>query len=198
MIVYGYKSTLIGSEGLPHEKCPNCEHEGAMSMHTFSSYAHIFWIPIFPYRKYSVAHCGNCDKTFEKSEMNESLLRERSNARALVRPPIWQFVGSFIIVVAVVWGVVVSNRNDKKEASYIATPKTGDMYRVKVDEGYSLMRVIAVGDSMVVTVANEYASDKMSGVKDLYEKAFIDTLYLDKARVKELYDDGTIYQVERD
>lgn len=198
MIVYGYKSTLIGSEGLPHEKCPNCNHEGAMSIHTFSSYAHIFWIPIFPYRKYSVAHCGNCDITYKKKEMNESLLREYNNARALVRPPIWQFVGLFIISIVVVWAVVVSNESDKKEADYIATPKAGDMYRVKVDEGYSLMRVIAVGDSMVVTVANEYASDKMSGVKDLYEKAFIDTLYLDKASVKELYDDGTIYQVERD
>lgn len=197
MIVYGYKSTLIGSEGLPYEKCPNCEHEGAMSMHTFSSYAHIFWIPMFPYSKYTIAHCGNCDITYKKKEMNESLLRERLNARALVRPPIWQFAGSFVIVVVVVWSVVVSNENDKKEASYIATPKSGDMYRIKVDEGYSLLRVIAVGDSVVVTVANEYSSTTMSGVKKLYDKTFSDTLYFDKIRVQELYGDGTIYQVER-
>ncbi len=197
MIVYGYKSTLIGSEGLPHEKCPNCEHEGAMSMHTFSSYAHIFWIPLFPYRKYSVAHCGNCDITYKKKEMNESLLREYNNVRALVRPPIWQFVGLFIISVVVVWAVVVSNRNNKKEAEYISEPQVGDIYRYKLDDGYSLMRVIAVGDSMVVTVANEYVANKMSGVKDLYEKEFTDTLYVDKVRVKELYDEGMIYQVER-
>lgn len=198
MIIYGYRSTLIGTEGLPHEKCPNCDNEGAMSIHTFSSYAHIFWIPLFPYRKYSVAHCGNCDITYEKKQMTESLMREYNNARALVKPPIWQFSGLFVIAAAVLIGVVSSSISSDNEAKYIEHPEIGDAYRVQAQEhSFTLVKVIDVKDTVVTIVTCEYVTDQKKAVRDLYEKPFNDTIETSIQHIKKLYTDGSIYQVDR-
>lgn len=197
MIIYGHNSTQLSAEELPHEKCQDCGHEGALSIHTFSTYAHIFWIPTFPYRKYGVAHCGNCNGTFEKSQMNDSLKREYTNAKQLVRPPFWHFSGLILIALLIVGLFVNGKITDSNEAKYIKNPNVGDVYSYEVEGGYSLMKVFLTQDTIIGVIANAYATDKKSGTDELYQEEFSDTMYFTKKDLEGFYNDGTIYEIDR-
>lgn len=197
MIVYGHNSTQIGVENLPHEKCDNCESEGTLSIHTYSSYAHVFWIPLFPYNKYGVAHCSNCNATFEKKQMNEGLKRKYSNVKQLFRAPFWHFSG--LIIIAIIISAVFINGKVKEshEIEYIGAPNVGDVYSTEIDNAYSLMKVFYVQDSLVGVIGNEYAINLKSEVDELYENDFTDTVYFTQAELEGLYNDGTIYEIKR-
>jgi hypothetical protein len=198
MIIYGYRTTGGKAEPLPHEKCPSCGEDGQMTMNIFTSYAHIFWIPLFPYRKFGVAHCSNCNATFEKKQMSDGLKRELTNVKSIVRNPIWTFTGTMLIAVLVVYGSMASSKATEEDKAFIENPAVNDVYSLKVDEGYTLMKVIAVKDSLIGIVTMDFVATKRSGLSKLKrEKEYTDSLVLSKSYLKGMYDEGKIIDIER-
>ncbi|GAB3637161.1 hypothetical protein GCM10027422_27510 [Hymenobacter arcticus] len=47
--VQGTGSSVIGTYELAGVRCANCNAPGAMAVTVFSRYAHLFWIPLFPF-----------------------------------------------------------------------------------------------------------------------------------------------------
>lgn len=198
MIIYGHNSTLIGTVSEQHQECPNCQHTGDISIHVFSKYGHIFWIPFFPYKRFTVVHCSNCDKSWEDSAQFGNIRREAENTKQLFKPPIWHFSGLILVAVIIIWASVSSKLNKANEAEYIKSPNIGDVYSFKVEEGgYSLAKVFYAQDSLIGVLSNEYAATQKSGVDELYLKKFTDTGYLSLDELIEMYNDGTIYKIKR-
>lgn len=200
MIIYGHRSTSIGSTKIPYEVCPNCNHEGAMSLHIFSNYAHIFWIPLFAFRKYVVAHCANCDAAFDKKQQSESIKREASLAKGMYKSPIWTFSGVGVLGVIIIAGTILSNKSNEEEKKFIADPKVGDEYTLKVENDYTLAKVFSVQDSIVGIAVNEFSINKITKVYKLKtEKAehFTDTTYLTFSELLEMHTEGTLVVIDR-
>ena len=68
-------SNPIGQRRLNNTTCPHCQTLDSFISATFGSYAHFFWIPIFPISKSTVAECSHCKKTYTKNEFTDQMLR---------------------------------------------------------------------------------------------------------------------------
>ncbi|MGI4871075.1 MAG: hypothetical protein ACRYFX_07840 [Janthinobacterium lividum] len=51
MIIYGSRGTHYATQELPGAVCPNCGKFGTLQVGLISQYAHVYWIPLFPFQK---------------------------------------------------------------------------------------------------------------------------------------------------
>jgi len=66
MIIYGTNGAHVRTAPLPGVACPSCATSDALQLSVFSRYAHIYWIPLFPYSKPTVAQYGHCQQAWEE------------------------------------------------------------------------------------------------------------------------------------
>lgn len=165
MIIYGSKAVHLQSAELPNHSCPNCGTKGSLVMSVFRKHAHIYWIPLFPIGKMSVAQCQHCQLILEDSKMPQPLWQIRTTLKENSKGPIWQFAGLFLIGAFIFWG----SRNDAKEKKTnldkIQNPIAGDVYTYKMDSAnYSTMKVVEVSADSVFVVRNILGVNKLAGI----------------------------------
>lgn len=97
MIVYGSRATHASSHQLKNIPCTNCGEQTGYTMSFFAKYGHVFWIPMFPIGKVSVAECNSCKRTFAEEEYSETLLGCRTELKPRAKSPIWNWAGLMII-----------------------------------------------------------------------------------------------------
>jgi hypothetical protein len=198
MIIYGWKAKQLAKEPIT-EKCPHCGSQNTIDMFVIQKYAHIFWIPSFPLQKTGVSQCNHCNQTLELSKMPTYLQAAFHRARATAKTPLWMFTGLAAIVVLIGMAVIDSNKDKEKNAQFVLTPKTGDIYEVKTPNShYTLMKVIEVQKDSVYVRYNNYESTKATGIYKLKDKAYSEEVYaLKKTELKNMFDKGDIFDIER-
>ncbi|MGG9962884.1 zinc-ribbon domain-containing protein [Ferruginibacter sp. SUN106] len=203
MIIYGNKATKTGHQSLFNSKCSHCGTKGSLEMYTFSRYFHIFWIPVFPYRKEAVTQCNHCKQVLKKKEFSADLLSDYEEMKVNTKTPYWQFIGLLLFIFLII-AVVNSIREDnKRDIAYLTTPKTGDIYEIyTVGEGYTLYKVSDVKTDSVYVIFNKYQSNKKSGLnqsKMTEAGSFIEEEYLPIAKkdLLKMKDKGEIEGVRR-
>jgi len=200
MIIYGWKEAHLKSSNSTICTCPNCESKGSMLFSVFSKHVHVFWIPFFPYGKKRYAECSHCKISFEYKEMPENLQQEYKNLLGETRTPIWQFSGVGIIAVLILWGVYSSKMDSEQEQQYLSNPEIGDVYEYKTDEGnYSTFKISEVFTDSIAIIQNDYETDKIGGVSKIDKsKNYSDAYYaISKKELKEMYDEKTIFDINR-
>ena len=167
MIIYGNKATKTGHQSLFGTKCSNCDTKDSLEMYTFSRYFHIFWIPVFPYKKEAVTQCNNCKQILNKKEFSSALLSQYEEMKVSSKTPYWQYIGLAVFGV-LIFSIVYSIReDDKRDKAYLAAPKTGDIYEIKtIDGAYTLYKVSEVTADSVYVLFNQYQSNKQSGLSE--------------------------------
>jgi len=201
MIIYGTKPVHLKSAQPASAVCPSCGQTGTTLLSAYSKHAHIFWIPLFPIGRLGVSQCQHCKAALDDSQMPTEIKREYNNLKAETRVPIWQFAGLGVIAVLVAFGVYANGENAKKQLEYLAAPAVGDVYEYKTDNGrYSSMKVVSVTADSVLLSANDYETDKMSGVAkiDIPENYPDETFSLAIKDIKQMHDEGDIYDINRD
>lgn len=108
MIVYGAGEKKREVNQTRKLKCPNCE-KSSIGIHYFNKYAHVFWIPTFPYGKRVVAHCDECDTAYEDGRIPDVLKNDVEEIKSTIRPPIFLFSGLFILIIGIFALVYISN-----------------------------------------------------------------------------------------
>lgn len=165
MIIYGWNTKNIKQAPLESFECPNCGHKNSF-LAVFAHYAHIFWIPLFPYKKSAMISCANCQLVTEEKAMQQDMKAKIKQLKSAVSIPKYLFSGLIIIVLGIGYLTYSSNQSDKEEQSYIDNPATGDVYLLKdltevTEYDYYLMKVVDVfGDSLMIT-RNSYAYNGM-------------------------------------
>ncbi len=200
MIIYGTRASELTTQRLNNEVCTNCNNQGSIVLALFSRYAHIFWIPLFPFAKTGVSQCEHCKQTLEPKQMTGSLRQEYDNLKASYKTPAWQFVGLALIAVLAVVIYTGGQKDKEREQGYILSPQAGDVYEFKTEtKNYSTMKVIEVVGDSVFLKQNQYETTKMSGINGIdKEENYDDTEYvITKSNLKDLYEEGTIYDVNR-
>lgn len=170
MVFYGTKASDLKNGQLINVDCPTCETNSSFNYSVFGKYAHIYWIPIFPFKKITITECNSCKKTFELKELPESIQTklQREKEKNPVKFPIWMFSGLFVIAALVGFGVYKSNETEKNEAQYIKSPKVGDVYSIKIsDAHFTSARVDKVTKDSVYLTDNDYETDKSTGIDDI-------------------------------
>ena len=198
MIIYGTKSTQLAKENII-EKCPNCGTSNSVEMYVFQKYAHIFWIPLFPTGKTAVSECSHCKQVLKQKEMPAPLKASFDNVKAQAKTPIWTFSGLALIAILFSFGVYTENQNAARNAKLILEPKAGDIFEIKtVDNNYTLYKVESVAGDSVFIAANDFETNKISGLRELKIKGFsTDVFSFHKNELKKMLEDGEIMDIER-
>ncbi|MFL5763229.1 MAG: hypothetical protein ACJ77K_04745 [Bacteroidia bacterium] len=200
MIIYGWKGVETAQEDM-QETCPNCSTTFSTKFHVVCKYWHLFWIPMTPYNRTVISHCASCNQTLTKDRMPESFRLAWQNLKKGKRIPVWMFTGTIIIGAIIVWSIINGMIKDNKLKDHIQSPVVGDIFKLHFTDSfpsqYSAFKVYAVTDNYIVIQSSDYQVDQESGLDELINMEYVpkkDTM--DRSRLPELLNDGTIIGVE--
>lgn len=201
MIFYGTNSSRLKHGQLPNVQCPNCENQTSMTYTVFGKYAYIYWIPIFPTGKVNVLECNHCKRTYKLKELPQHI-QSKFETEKHSGVPILHFSGLFIILVGLAFLVYIGSKDNEQDLEFINAPKVGDVYSFKSEYSgnYTTMKVTAVTDDSLGIVINDYEIDKKYRTSQIDKEANYTTeaYGYSKQEIKDLFEDGTIYEVDRD
>ena len=202
MIVYGYKGTHLRTQPLPGVACPSCAAPDALRLSLFSRYAHVYYIPLFPFGKPAVAQCGHCQLTLEGKALPPEVHGAVRNLKKSTRFPLWTWAGTALLVAGLAWGAVASTRDARANAAYLAAPRAGDIYTVHDKDGnpnYSLLKVVSAKGNGVELVANEYQVNNSHPLDELNAPAKYSTksFTLTQFRLQIMKTKGQLTDVDR-
>jgi hypothetical protein len=169
MIIYGTNGTHLRTQELPGVACPACNHSHSLRTSLYSRYAHVYWIPFFPYTKLTAVQCGACQSLWENKQVPASIAPAVREVQQQTRHPYWTWAGLAAIVAIAAFGFLASIRDHHTDEALLLEPRAGDIYTVRLDSAgmYSLMKVQRVGGNNVELVANEYQIDNASPIHKL-------------------------------
>lgn len=201
MIVYGWNSKVLKESPFPGQKCIACNAEDTHVI-VSASYAHIFWIPLFPYKKQLTIVCGNCGMNTKPKEVSPEVKQIADQLKSSVRIPVYMFSGSGLIALLIGIFAVIGFMDDKKIQGYLNEPQINDIYYLYNDEETSdykfyLWKVIDVReDSIDVSPNTFHYNHKPTRLEP--EDGFYNYYYtVHKTRFSELFDENVVRHVMR-
>lgn len=201
MILFGSRVAHVKSVNAEGLHCEHCNEKNTLVFHIFRKHAHIFWIPMFPYKKTGISQCTHCKNQLEPNEMPERIKRKFLEVKKEAKGPIWQFVGLLLLVILIIAVAISVNYNNKENKAYIEDPKAGDIYEFKVKSGeYTSLKVVEVTDDSVYVIPNVYMTDKRRGVDDIDKEENYNNeeqYGISREDLKNLFEDGEIFDVNR-
>jgi len=132
MVIYGWSTKALDSAPLNENACTNCESTNThMSM--YAHYFHVFWIPIFPFKKKVTIQCGDCGHEVKQKNMDDQYKNVAVEMKK--RKPFPKYMFSGLAIIFILIGVVMfwSDMNASKEREYLTNPMAGDVYVLKDD-----------------------------------------------------------------
>lgn len=173
MIFYGTNGKHYATEPLPGAACPACQSPASLHVALVSRYAHIYWVPLFPYQKIALTQCAHCQASWEEKQLGPDLAPAVRAVKKQRRAPLWTWAGLALIAALGLYGYLRSIRDTHTDEALLASPRAGDIYTVQADSSrrYSLLKVQQVGGNVVEVVANEYETDESSPINSLNEPA---------------------------
>lgn len=164
MIVFGTNTSKILVEQLEKTSCTNCgEHKIAVVIR--SHYAHIFWVPFFPFDKSVSIECINCKQVSVYKDIPPTYKEQVDILKSKVSDPIWHYLGFFLIAVLFVFVMIMGKMEINEKTSILEAPLVGDRYQIKYDVNeYSVWKVLSVSADSVFVAPHVYVTDKISGL----------------------------------
>jgi hypothetical protein len=200
MIISGKKAVLVKTEPASSVVCSGCLKKGTTNINVLSQHFHVYWIPLFPIGKIGVSQCRDCNYTCEESNMPNDIRAEYGAVKNAAKPRLWQFSGLALIAVIIVWSTFQSGNASKQRDQYVLSPAVGDVYEIKTDLGaYSTLKVRAIQGDSLVLAPNNLQINKMTALNkiDKAENYSDTTFMIDKVQLKKMYDDQTIFDINR-
>ncbi|WP_035563227.1 hypothetical protein [Hymenobacter sp. IS2118] len=202
MIIYGTNGAHVRTAPLPGIACPGCAATDKMQLSVFSRYAHIYWVPLFPYSKPAVLQCNHCQQGWEGKSLPTEFHEPARALKKETRAPIWHWSGLGIVAALIGWGAFASSQDARANAAYLAAPRVGDIYTVRENEGernYSLLKVVAVKVPTVDVVPNEYVIDNSHPLEELNAPAKYskESFTLNKLELTIMQNKGQLTDVDR-
>ena len=159
MIVYGYNTKSIGQGELRNVQCTQCQTPNP-HVEVMGSYAHIFWIPLFPFRKKAVAVCPGCQKVYEKADIPADWTSRIDEVKSGTSFPFYMFSGLGIIAVALIIGFFANMSNESKVEEYVKAPQVEDVYVMidpdEVEYKYYFAKVTEVREDTIYLAYSDY------------------------------------------
>lgn len=177
MIIYGTNSPKLKSSHFPNHQCTNCGREETYLI-ARSNYFHIFWIPIFPYKKSIQIVCSSCKHVNKPKEVGQEVKALTQQLKSSVKHPWYSYIGLFIILSAIAFFTIQENIQGKQKLEMVSNPVVNDVYQIKEynanESGtlYSYLKVKNITQDSVYCSPNQYMYGSPSASMDS-DDAFI-------------------------
>lgn len=174
MILYGYKGAHLRTAPLPASNCPACATFGSVKASVYSRYAHVYYIPFFPFSKAAVAQCEHCQQAWEEKNLPAELRQPVRELRKSTRFPLWNWAGVGLLVLGLAWAAVAGRSHERDRKAWLAAPHAGDVYTVHSpgdSTKFSLLKVVSAKGNTVEVAGNEYETDDSTPLNELNSPA---------------------------
>ena len=105
LIFFGSKTAPIGVFEPVYYKCPNCEELHSTYIVIYSTYFHIYLIPIFPYEKDAVANCSSCGFRRNEGKCGPALIKEFDEKKKSFKHPWWTYIVILIFATMIAFAI---------------------------------------------------------------------------------------------
>lgn len=209
LFLFGTGSTHLTSKHFEQGTCSGCGQKGHIHCSIIGKYAHVFWIPFFPYEKEVIAQCHYCKRQYVLHEMPPEVQAEITQIKRATRHPFWHWLGlilAALFIASIIVTVIVTNKErNQNNSAYIANPQVADVYCYKYKEdnssyNYSLMRIEAIRNDSLFFADNNYGCKYSSDVPKLNIESQYDTeelIVYTLDELKELLKSGDIVDIYR-
>jgi hypothetical protein len=180
--------------------CPSCQESDYLDITIFAKYLSLYWIPFISTGKKSIAYCRNCTSTYESKQMTSEMRIEADKLKKDSKIPLWSFSGLGIVIVLVSILMFSIRQDNKQDKAYVSSPQTDDVYTYKTENDYyTTFKIIELTEDSVIVNQNIMEIDKSSGISEIdVPENYQDYYYIyGKKELIEMYEDGTITDVER-
>jgi hypothetical protein len=170
MILYGFRGAHLRTAPLPGTTCPACATPDAVKASVYSRYAHVYYIPFFPFSKAAVAQCTHCQQAWEEKTLSSELRPAVRELKKSTRFPLWNWAGIGVVVLGLAAASIAGRYHARDRKAWLAAPHTGDIYTVHSpgdSTKYSLLKVVSANGNTVEVVGNDYETDDSSPVTEL-------------------------------
>ncbi|GAB2875304.1 hypothetical protein [Hymenobacter ruber] len=203
MIIYGFKGAHLRTAPLPvGTNCPACATPNTMEASVYGRYAHVYWIPFFPFSKSVVAQCNHCQQGWEEKNLPTELHPAVRALKKSTRFPLWNWAGVGVVVLGLAAASVAGRYHERDRLTYLAAPHAGDIYTIHSpgdSTKYSLLKVLSAKGNTVEVAANEYETDDQSPINELNapEKYSKETESLTVLDLQIMHNKGQLTDVDR-
>lgn len=166
LFLVGTRDSNIKNGVILNEKCPKCNTQDALHFSIYKKYTHVTLIPLFPVGKTVYIRCSNCEENFDYEDLSESAQLQLRNEK--LDYSIWMFSGSIIIALFLIFTINRYFENKDEAGVLITNPMQGDVYNLKLNNGYySNMRIDKITADSVYATLNDFQSYMPNEIDDL-------------------------------
>jgi hypothetical protein len=172
MIIYGTRAKALATEQVV-DACPNCNSRNTVHISVLQQWAHIFWIPLFPFGKTGVSQCTHCKQVLKLKEMPAGLRLSYDNIKAQTKTPVWTFAGLMLIAVVAVAITFYEQQKSQRVTQMIPSLKKGDIIHLRLsDTTFIVEKVSRVKGDTVFLLYSKYQINRFMDISDLESKEF--------------------------
>ena len=166
LFLVGTRDSNIKNGVILNEKCPKCNTQDALHFSIYKKYTHVTLIPLFPVGKTVYIRCSNCEENFDYEDLSESAQLQLRNEK--LDYSIWMFSGSLIIALFLIFTINRYFENKDEAGVLIKNPMQGDVYNLKLNNGYySNMRIDKITADSVYATLNDFQAYMPNEIDDL-------------------------------
>lgn len=196
LFLVGTRDSNIKNGVILNEKCPKCNTQDALHFSIYKKYTHVTLIPLFPVGKTVYIRCSNCEENFDYEDLSESAQLQLRNEK--LDYSIWMFSGSIIIALFLIFTINRYFENKDEAGVLIKNPMQGDVYNLKLNNGYySNMRIDKITADSVYATLNDFQSYMPNEIDDLNktENYLNRKVYYSRKDLIKLYQENEILKI---
>ncbi|MFH7002700.1 zinc-ribbon domain-containing protein [Flavobacterium bizetiae] len=166
IFLVGTRESNIKNGSILNEKCPKCQTQDTLHFSIYKRYTHVTLIPLFPIGKSVYIKCSHCNENFDYEDLTESAQLQLKNEK--LDNSIWMFSGSIIIALFLIFTINRYSENKDEAGILIKNPMQGDVYNLKLNNGYySNMRIDKITSDSVYATLNDFQAYMPNEIDDL-------------------------------
>lgn len=201
MVFFGTSEKEVKSGKISNVICDYCQENVNMYYTITSRYFHLYFVPLFPFKRNTVLACESCETVFISkrfSTIQKSKL-QRENELKPARNPVWMYSGVLLLTLLIPLAFLQSKKADEKKLEYKNNPMIGDVYFLSLPNKYTTMKIAAVDKDSVHFIMNDTSVSKFTKVFGINDDNNYTTSFksYSKKEITWLLEHDSIYSIDR-
>ncbi len=157
LLILGTKSTEIKKGKFSGAICPKCKEVSTFNYFVNTNYTFITLIPLFPVGKEAVVVCNNCNEIIDINDLDDTVVEKLAAENNNLKNPIWTYFGSFLLALAIAYGIYYYFQSNKETEKYVQNPTVNDVYAIKDAKGfYYTFRIDSISNDSIYATESDY------------------------------------------
>lgn len=193
LVLVGTKRTLVQEQNIKNCLCNNCNIKTNMILQSFSSYAYITFIPLFPTGKEHLLTCLRCDTNVSTNQLSKEKL--------IIKNPLWTYFGVFLLAIVAIYFLINLYKTNSINKDLISNPQKNDVYFIEDSKGYySTFKINQVTTDSIFATQNNFQVNLPFDIEsiDLEENYTDNKIRFSKKELQNQFNENLIKEIKRE